>query len=177
MSIENAILELAAALNNVAESNHAIAAASLKTEESYRASISAYAGAVAGGSALTIHGEVCSTLADSAELEKAVTKVETEAKAEKPSAAKAAIQQALVDAKKAKEAAAAPVVEETDPLLDEAPVELDYEKDVKPLLVKVGKDKQQLVDLLAKFNAKNGAGIAKADYPAVVAAANKIIGG
>lgn len=157
MSIENAILELAAAIRYAADKTprHDYIAASAPL--------------------VTITG--APTVEQIAELEKAVTKVETDAKAEKPSAAKAAIQQALVDAKKAKEAAAAPVVEEIDPLLDEAPTELDYEKDVKPLLVKVGKDKQQLVDLLAKFNAKNGAGIAEADYPAVVAAANKIIGG
>lgn len=165
MSIEQTLQNIADALLKVAEANQAIAAASLKTEESYRASIGAYAATVAKNA--------------DAELEKAVTQVETDAKTEKPTTAKAAITEALELAKaaKAKEAAAAPVVEETDPLLDEAPVELDYEKDVKPLLLKVGKDKQQLVDLLGKFNAKNGAGIAKGDYPAVVAAANAIIGG
>lgn len=123
MSMEQAITDHAAAIRELAAAIRGAASSNL------------------GGVPLTIHSEVCSTLAEAAELEAAVTQVET------------------------------------DPLLDDAPVELDYEKDVKPLLVKVGKDKQQLVDLLGKFNAKNGARIAKADYPAVVAAANKIIGG
>lgn len=158
MSIENAILELAAAIRYAADKN--------------TTRIAGFHPALAAP-----YGEVCATLTEAAELEKAVAQVEADAKAEKQSAAKQAIADALAKAKAEKEAEAAPVVEETDPLLDDAPVELDYEKDVKPLLVKVGRDKQQLVDLLGKFNAKNGAGIAKADYPAVVAAANKIIGG
>lgn len=171
MSIENAILELAAAIRHLAASNVGQLQADLKKSQMMVG--------VHLQEAMESGRKLKEATSDT--IEQDVTKVETDAKAEKQSAAKQAIADALELAKaaKAKEAAAAPVVEETDPLLGDggAAAELDYEKDVKPLLVKVGKDKQQLVELLGKFNAKNGAGIAKADYPAVVAAANKIIGG
>lgn len=186
MSIEQTLQNIADALLKVAEANQAIAAASLKTEESYRASIGAYAAATANS------GTPLFSLSVDAELDKAVTKVETEAKAQqqkvmaqveadrKPSAAKEAITKALADAKAEKEAAApAPVVEEDDPLADSTP--LDYEKDVKPKLVAVGKNKQEMVDLLASFGVGKDLTYAKADmlpadkFGAVVAACDKIL--
>lgn len=46
----------------------------------------------------------------------------------------------------------------------------DYQKDVAPLLNELlKKDKPALLALLAKYGAKNGAGIKAADYPKVVA--------
>jgi len=175
MSIENAILELAAAIRHLADSNREIAAT--------------------GGAPLTIHGEVCSTLAEAAqeaELEKAVTQVETDAKADpkaeqkkvmglveadRKSAAKQAIADALAKAEAEKKAT--PVVEEDDPLGDSIP--LDYEKDVKPKLVQVGKNKQEMVDLLASFGVGKELEYAKADqlpadkFAKVVAACDKIL--
>jgi len=180
MSIEQTLQNIADALLKVAEANHAIAAASLKTEESYRASIGAYAAATANsGAPLTTDT-----------IEADVAKVETDAKAEqkkvmaaveadrKPTSAKEAVADALARAKAEKEAAA-PVVEEDDPLADSTP--LDYEKDVKPKLVQVGKNKQEMVDLLASFGVGKELTYAKADmlpadkFGAVVAACDKIL--
>jgi len=121
-------------------------------------------------------------------IEADVTKVETDAKAEqqkvmaqveadrKPSTAKEAIADALAKAKAEKETAA-PVVEE-DPL-DATP--LDYEKDVKPKLIAVGKDKSALVALLASMDVGAGKTYAKADqlpvakFGEIVAAADAIL--
>jgi len=177
MSIENAILELAAAIRYAADKT---AGASTAEQRKYDMEQEAVA-----------FEKKLASEAKAAELEKAVTKVETDAKAEqkkvmaaveadrKPTTAKAAIQQALDEAKKTKEAAAAPVVEEDDPLADSTP--LDYEKDVKPKLVSVGKNKQEMVDLLASFGVGKELTYAKADqlpadkFGAVVAACDKIL--
>jgi len=163
MTMENAILELAAAINNLAKSN---------TRHDYIAS-----------SAPTV------VAADTIEAD--VAKVETDAKAEqkkvmaaveadrKPSTAKEAVADALARAKAEKEAAAAPVVEEDDPLAHSTP--LDYEKDVKPKLVQVGKIKQEMVDLLALFGVGKDLTYAKADqlpadkFAEVVAKCDKIL--
>jgi len=179
MSIENAILELAAAIRELAASNLATAGSP----------------ALAAAYEAAEHNKAMNKLValDTAEreLEKAVAKVETDAKAEqkkvmaaveadrKPTTAKAAIEDALAKAKKAKDAEAAPVVEEDDPLADSTP--LDYEKDVKPKLVQVGKNKQEMVDLLASFGVGKDLTYAKADmlpadkFGAVVAACDKIL--
>lgn len=190
MSIENAILELAAAMRQVAEANQAIAAASLKTEESYRASIGAYAAATAASCG--------SALITDAELEKAVAQVETDAKAaqqkamDKVSTGKQEIADALAKAKADFDKKLAANTAEAqskvnainsgdDPLADSAPVELDYEKDVKKKLVSVGKHKQEMVDLLKGFGVGAGLKYEKADklpkemYADVVAACDKIL--
>lgn len=155
MSIENAILELAAAIRYAADKRHDYPEA--------RASQ---------------NSKALSTIGLDNEMEKAVAKVETDAKTEqqkvmakveadrKPTTAKEAVADALARAKAEKEAALAPV-DEPDPLLDEAPTELDYETDIKPRLIMLGKDKSALVALLAKYNAKKGTDIAKSDYAAV----------
>jgi len=172
MSIENAILELAAAINNLAKANAPQIRFTEVTEKATERK----------------HGQIVPA-ADTIEAD--VTKVETDAKAEqkkvmaqveadrKPSSAKAAIEDALAKAKKTKEAEAAAVVEEDDPLADSTP--LDYEKDVKPKLVQVGKNKQEMVDLLASFGVGKELEYAKADqlpadkFGAVVAACDKIL--
>lgn len=170
MSMENAILELAAAIRYAADRNNGTG--------SVLAAINA-------GAPLTT---TTTTTTDTIDAD--VTKVETDAKAEqkkvmaqveadrKPSAAKEAITKAL-DAAKAEKAASAPVVEEDDPLAESTP--LDYEKDVKPKLVAVGKNKQEMVDLLASFGVGKDLTYAKADqlpadkFGAVVAACDKIL--
>jgi len=122
-------------------------------------------------------------------IEADVTKVETDAKAEqkkvmalveadRKSAAKQAVQDALARAKAEKDAAE-PAVEEDDPLAESIP--LEYEKDVKPKLVQVGKNKQEMVDLLASFGVGKDLEYAKADqlpadkFAKVVAACDKIL--
>jgi len=192
MSIENAILELAAAIRYAADKNPRIAGMPA-------AMAAPYGGLVAG--------------MPDGELEAAVTKVETDAKADqkkvmamveadrKPSAAKQAVADALARAKAEKEAAtkkesettiqsaqsqgAGPDSDEDDPLAESTPLAdstpLDYEKDVKPKLVQVGKNKQEMVDLLASFGVGKELTYAKADqlpadkFGAVVAACDKIL--
>ena len=181
MSMENAILELAAAIRHLADSNREIAATG---------------------------AEPLITREDTA-LETAVTKVEADAKAKtlqekvmakveadrKPATtAKEAIAQALEIAKAEKEAATKKESStatqsaqsagdgpdsDDDPLADSTP--LEYEKDVKPKLVQVGKNKQEMVDLLASFGVGKDLTYAKADqlpadkFGAVVAACDKIL--
>lgn len=183
MSMENAILELAAAIRALAASNLATAGSPEHARAYEHAQHEAQMDRL--------------VVAEKAQLEQAVTKVETDAKAEqkkvmaqveadrKPSTAKEAIAEALAKAKaealaKAKaekEAAAAPVVEEDS--LDTTP--LDYEKDVKPKLIAVGKDKSALVALLASMDVGAGKTYAKADqlpvakFGEIVAAADAIL--
>lgn len=164
MSMENAILELAAAIHYAADRFNGTGAV---------------LAAANAGAALV---EVTDTI------EADVTKVETDAKAEqkkamaqveadrKPSTAKEAVAEALAKAKAEKETVA-PVAEE-DPL-DATP--LDYEKDVKPKLIAVGKDKSALVALLASMDVGAGKTYAKADqlpvakFGEIVAAADAIL--
>jgi hypothetical protein len=171
MSIELSIQDHAAAIRELAAAIRGAASSNLAT-----------APATVGARGYTSNPPAEDTI------EQDVAKVETDAKAKQQAAmaaveadrkpanqTRAAIETALAEARKAKEAPAPAAVEEDDPLADSAP--LDYEKDVKPLLIKVGKDKTALVALLEKFGAKKGDQIAAADYAAVVAAANAIIGG
>jgi len=170
MSIENAILELAAAIRYAADKN--------------AKPVTALARAAANsGAPLT-----ADTTTDTIEAD--VTKVETDAKAEqkkvmsaveadrKPSTAKEAVADALARAKAEKDAEANAGLDAAD-LLDASP--LDYEKDVKPKLVQVGKNKQEMVDLLASFGVGKDLTYAKADqlpadkFGAVVAACDKIL--
>jgi len=169
MSIENAILELAAAIRYAADKTAGGTGSIAKLIEN-----------VTSGAALITD----------AELDKAVTKVETDAKAEqkkvmaaveadrKPSTAKEAVADAPARAKAEKDAEANAGLDAAD-LLDASP--LGYEKDVKPKLVQVGKNKQEMVDLLASFGVGKELTYAKADqlpadkFGAVVAACDKIL--
>lgn len=150
MSIENAILELAAAIRYAADKNTV---------------------PVSVGQALTLVAE-----ADVAELEKDVTKVETDAKAEqkkvmamveadRKSAAKQAVEDALAKAKAEKEAAAKP--------LGGAP--LDWDKDVRPALLVVGKDRDALVKLMAKYDVPKGGKAPTEKWADLLAEANAIV--
>lgn len=156
MSMENAILELAAAIRALAASNLATAGSPEHARAYEHAQHEAQMDRL--------------VVAEKAQLEQAVTKVETDAKAEqkkvmaqveadrKPSTAKEAVADALAKAKAEKQGAALAV--EEDPL-DATP--LDYEKDVKPKLIAVGKDKSALVALLASMDVGAGKTYAKAD--------------
>lgn len=180
MSLEQAITDHAAAIRELA--------AAIKSAYQAGATISA----VSAVGALTTT------------IEQDVTKVETDAKAEqkkvmaqveadrKPSTAKEAVADALADAlaaaKADKEAAAKKAESETatqnaqsqgagqdsdDPL--DTPAEIDYETDIKPRLIMLGKDKSALVALLGKYNAKKGTDIAKSDYAAIYHEAGDLI--
>lgn len=195
MSIEQTLQNIADALLKVAESNHAIAAASMKTEESYRASIAAYAASIAAYAAATAAGQPLTTI------EADVTKVETDAKAEqkrvmeqvaadrKPSTAKEAVADALAKAKAEKETAAKKESEtatqnaqlqgggqgsEDDDPLGGAP-ELDWDKDVRPALLAVGKDRDALVKLMAKYDVPKGGKAPTEKWADLLAEANKIV--
>lgn len=165
MSIENAILELAAAIRYAADKNtvpvlgnslgHASAIATLKTDEALLA-----------------------------EMEKAATKVETDAKAkqekvmalveaDRKSAAKQAVADALAKAEAEKKAK----VEEDDQLagdpLDTA--SLDWDKDVRPALLAVGKDRDALVKLMAKYDVPKGGKAPNEKWADLLAEANAIV--
>lgn len=107
--------------------------------------------------------------------QKAMDKVEAD-----KTTAKAAIAKQLAEVAAQKAEAAKPTFE-ADPL-DESPVvELSYENDVKKKLVAVGKNKQEMVDLLKDFGVGAGLTYEKADklpkekYADVVAACDKIL--
>lgn len=159
MSIENAILELAAAIRYAADKTAGGTGNIAKLIEN-----------VTGG------GQV---LAASDELDKAVTKVETDAKAEQKKVmeqvaadrkhdAKSAVAEALKNA----EAAKAKPVEEDDPL---GAVELDWDKDVRPALLAVGKDRDALVKLMAKYEVPKGGKAPAEKWADLLAEANAIV--
>jgi hypothetical protein len=58
-----------------------------------------------------------------------------------------------------------------------SPVEIDYEKDVKPLILKVGgtKGRDAAVALLGEFDVKAGTALTADQYPAVIARANELL--
>jgi len=187
MSIENAILELAAAINNLAKAN---APQTRFTEVAEKVTERKHGQLVPAAD--TIEADVTKVETDAkAEQKKVMAQVEADRKptalttavnavlsADKPSTAKEAVADALARAKAEKDAEANAGLDAAD-LLDASP--LDYEKDVKPKLVQVGKNKQEMVDLLASFGVGKDLTYAKADmlpadkFGAVVAACDKIL--
>lgn len=171
MSIENAILELAAAIRYAADKDYS-----------------------------TTRLAVASGLADAAApldtIEQDVTKVETDAKAaqqkamDKVSTGKAEIAAALEKAKAENEAQKADFekkstankteVQKTidainsgnDPL-DGAP--LDWDKDVRPALLSVGKDRDALVKLMGKYEVPKGGKAPAEKWADLLAEANAIV--
>lgn len=153
MSIENSILELAAAIR--------------------------YAADKAPLPLTTIERVVPLTT-----IEQDVAKVETDAKAEqkkvmeqvaadrKPSTAKEAVADALKLAKAA--ADKAKPAEEDDPLGGDAQ-ELDWDKDVRPALLAVGKDRDALVKLMAKYDVPKGGKAPAEKWADLLAEANAIV--
>lgn len=110
---------------------------------------------------------------EEAETEQAVAKVEAAAKAEKAAAKNAASAAGTATAAADTQSTAGAA----DTATDAAQTSYDYAKDVQPLLVKVGKNRDQLVALLKSFGAAKGADIKPADYAAVIAKANELIAG
>lgn len=165
MSIENAILELAAAIRYHAD----------KT-------------AGGTGKIATLIENVTTAGVPVAEQEKVMAQVAAD---RKPTTAKEAINDALAAAKAEKASASAPTPapaeepEADDGLLggeDEPAKVLDWKADVMPVLQQVGKDKTKLAGLLADFDVGAGktyktANLLPAEvYPQLVAAANKLLG-
>ncbi len=159
MSIENAILELAAAIRYAADKTAGGTSNIAKLIENV----------TSGGGAPLI-----------TTIEQDVAKVETDAKAEqkkvmaaveadRKSAAKQAVADALAKAEAEK---AKPVVEEDDPL-DAAP--LDWDKDVRPALLAVGKDRDALVKLMGKYEVPKGGKAPAEKWADLLAEANAIV--
>lgn len=161
MSMEQAIFELAAAIRHLADSNREIASASAPL--------------------ITVRGSAANVEATSkdAELETAVAKVETDAaaaqkeamalaEADRKAAAKAGAQAAL-------DKAAAEKAKPADDDLLGAEVELDWAKDVRPVLLQVGKDRPALVALMAKYGVPAGGSLEADKRPALLAEANAIL--
>lgn len=171
MGIEQAILELAAAIRYAAD----------KT-----------AGGT-GNIAKLIENVTSGGSAQSTTIEQDVAKVETDAKVEqkkvmaaveadrKPSTAKEAVADALVRAKADKEAAKAdkeaakpaPAPEPEDDPLDAAP--LHWDNDVRPALLAVGKDRDALVKLMAKYDVPKGGKAPTEKWADLLAEANAIV--
>ena len=114
-------------------------------------------------------------------IEQDVAKVETDAKAaqqkamEKVSTGKAEIAAALERAKAEKEAAKpAPAVEEEKYPIGE-PAELDSDKDVRPALLAVGKDRDALVKLMGKYEVPKGGKAPAEKWADLLAEANAIV--
>lgn len=108
-----------------------------------------------------------------------VTKVETDAKAQQEKVMKmveadrkSAAKQAVADALAKAEAEKAKPVEEDDPL-DAAP--LDWDKDVRPALLAVGKDRDALVKLMAKYDVPKGGKAPAEKWADLLAEANAIV--
>lgn len=162
MSIENAITDHAAALRELAAAIRATVGSGAITK------LAACVEEVKPAAALV--------KADP-ELDAAVAKVEADAKAEqkkvmemveadrKPTTAKEAINVALAAAKAAKAEKAAPA----------EPVTLDWENDVRPVLVSVGKQRDVLVALMAKYDVPKGGKAPAEKWADLLAEANAII--
>lgn len=171
MSIEQSLQNIADALLKVAEAmNSETAAANRKLTMMNQIHIQE---ALASGRKLA---EMKEATPDT--IEQDVAKVETDAKAaqqkamDKVSTGKAEIAAALEKAKAEKEAAKpAPVVEE-DPL-DAAP--LDWDKDVRPALLAVGKDRDALVKLMGKYEVLKGGKAPAEKWADLLAEANAIV--
>lgn len=164
MSIEQAITDHAAAIRELAAAIRGSASSNLAT-------------APGTGAARIPDAEDADTI------EADVTKVETDAKAEqkrvmaaveadrKPTTTRAAIEGALAEARKAKAAPAPAAAEEDDPLGDA----LDWDKDVRPALLAVGKDRDALVKLMAKYDVPKGGKAPAEKWADLLAEANAIV--
>jgi multidrug resistance efflux pump len=204
MTMENAILELAAAIRYAADKTSTGGASIAKLIEN-----------VASGPAMI----------SDAELETAVTKVETDAKAKqqavmaaveadrKPTAARAAIETALANARAEKVVVSQSTIDEVKQVSDEqdarrksakdeeddrpalgaavaklhkeaaalkaefaaATAPLDWGKDVRPALLAVGKDLDALVKLMTKYDVPKGGKAPTEKWADLLAEANAIV--
>jgi hypothetical protein len=158
MSIENCILELAAAIRELAASNLATAG------DTRHVGVLAALTAPYGKKADTIEQDVAKVESDAkAAQQKAMDKVST---------GKAEIAAALEKAKAEKEAAKpAPAPEPEDDPLDAAP--LDWNNDIRPVLLKTGKD--ELTKLMAKYEIPKGGKAPAEKWADLLAEANAIV--
>lgn len=186
MSMENAILELAAAMRENTAALLKASEATVHSTDAYKAAMLSY-----NSSSNTPMTEQDPVDAKAAEPADATAKRATAAREaqEKDAAANAEAkkplpdehplyEEAAVEAKRDAEIEAeleAAVTKVEDDAKEAAP--LDYAKDVKPVLLALVKAKKKpaLVDLLAKYNAKNGEQIRADDFAAIVADANALI--
>ena len=166
MSLENAILEHAAAIRELADA----------IRESASARIEAYRTGVArGGEGHTVvSGKTAKTATEDAIGDGFDTQVIDRAELKK----------ALEDAKakairEAKEAAAAHAEKSTTPAPDPVPADdkpLDYMKEVVPVMNEAVKaDRPAVIALLATFGAKKGAEVPAAQHRVLLAGCQKII--
>lgn len=169
MGIEQAILELAAAIRELAASNLA----------------SAGSPAHAAAYETAQHNKEMNALCAADTIEQDVAKVEADAKAaqqkamDKVSTGKAEIAAALEKAKAEKE----PKLDQSralkdaelpkDDPLDAAP--LDWDKDVRPALLAVGKDRDALVKLMGKYDVPKGGKAPVEKWADLLAEANSIV--
>lgn len=177
MSIENAILELAAAIRYAADKTAGGTGNIAKLIENVTSC--GYAMRTVSDSERTGEESRADMERTFKDIEADVTKVETDAKAQqekvmkmveadRKSAAKQAVADALAKAEAEK---AKPVVEEDDPL---GAVELDWDKDVRPALLAVGKDRDALVKLMAKYEVPKGGKAPVEKWADLLAEANAI---
>lgn len=168
MSIENAIADHAAAIRELAAAIRGAASSNLAT-----------AGALTTMADLTTQNE----RAAEAEVEAADSKVEADAKAKqqavmaaveadrKPTAARAAIEDALAKARAEK---AKPAAEDDIPP-ELGATSLDWDKDVRPALLAVGKDRDALVKLMGKYEVPKGGKAPTEKWADLLAEANAIV--
>lgn len=185
MGLEQAILELAASIKLHAASLAELAAANTKLAQNDDAKLEAYKDSLVNYSEGLLAGGF---KADTSELEQAVEKVEADAKTESPARKQlnAALEAAraekkTIDPKPDASGAAEPADTNDGAQPDDAPP-LDYEKDVKPLLIKVASKcgKVVLADLLRGVGLPEGQKGDKLDAKQLAAAkkqAEKLIAG
>lgn len=166
MSMENAILELAAAMREQAAAQRESNEVQRATAAGYERAVTAYATGEQRKDVAQANEQVSAKMAGDkpevkdAEIEKAVQKVEADAKKEGAATSAATSQESTDDS-------------------SDALVELDYTKDVRPVLLAVNKKAGQpeLKALLTKFGAATGDKLKPEQYGEVLAAANKILAG
>jgi hypothetical protein len=168
MSIEQAIIELAAAIRYAADKGAAMVPFTVSLEHTASASPAALAEAM-GGKAMT-----------DAEMDEAVKQLENDAK--KPTTAKEAVADAKARAAAAEQSSAGTATAAgnsaasgADTAQAKEEITLGYEKDVLSVLSAFSgkKGRAALTELLGKYNAAKGADIKPADYAAIVADAKK----
>lgn len=160
MSMEQAILELAAAFRENTVALQESTAASKEATNSYADVMASY------GAAVEVYA-ASGTAKPDAELEEAVTKVE-----------KAAIKQSKKDLDHNPELKAAidkaAAAAEDDNLIGAEDKVLDYKADVVPALLALQKKTGGLKDLLTKFGVTKGDQLKAEQYADIVAQANKL---
>lgn len=180
MSLENAILDHAAALREVAAAVMALVGRAPQTLPTAAKGVQgttvqdAAADVIPGAKGKNRDG-------DTAEhVQTKMPTVEQREEQKKAQAKAAAKEKADADKAAAEAASVAKKLEEEDDadlVGGETETEVfDFDSDVAPLITKlIKKDRAAVVALLAQYGAKNGAGLKATDYPAVVGKINKLL--